>query len=51
MAIDVDDILIFSAGKKAIDVIKEVLKAKFYMSDLGSIKFYLQIALILDRTD
>ncbi len=44
IAIYVDDLLILGTEKKEINNIKEALKAKFHMSDLGPVSFYLGIA-------
>ena len=44
IAIYVDNLLIYGAGKKEINNIKDALKAKFQMSDLGPVSFYLGIA-------
>ena len=48
IAIYVDDLLICGAERKEINNIKDTLKAKFHMSDLGTVSFYLGIAVIRD---
>lgn len=51
IAIYVDNLLIYGAGKKEINNIKDALKAKFQMSDLGPVSFYLGIAVTWDRAN
>lgn len=41
ITIYVDDLLIYNVEKNTINRVKDASKAKFYMSDLGSISFYL----------
>lgn len=48
IAIYIDDFLIRDAEKKEINKVKEALKAKFYMSDLGPVSFYLGMAITWD---
>jgi hypothetical protein len=49
IAIYVDDLLITSASKPDIDKIKDSLKQRFKMSNLGVYYFYLKIEVIRDR--
>lgn len=44
IAIYVDDLLICGAARQEINKIKDALKAKFHMSDLGPVSFYLGMA-------
>ncbi len=46
-----DDPLVFGAERKEINNTKDVLKAKFYMSDLGPVSFYLGMAIDRDRAN
>ena len=48
IAIYIDDFLICDAEKKEINNVKEALKAKFHMSDLRSVLFYLRMAVTRD---
>ena len=43
IVIYVDDLLICDAERKEINNVKKALKAKFHMSDLGSVLFYLEM--------
>lgn len=43
IAIYVADLFIFNAKTKEINNIKEALKAKFYLTDLGPVSFYLRM--------
>lgn len=47
-AIYVDNLLIYNAEKKNINNIKKALKAKFYIFDLGSVSFYLEMTVTQD---
>jgi Reverse transcriptase (RNA-dependent DNA polymerase) len=49
IAIYVDDLLITGASKPDIDKIKDSLKQRFKMSDLGACHFYLGMEVIRDR--
>lgn len=51
IAIYVDDLLICGAEKMKINNVKEALKAKFYMSDLGLVLFFLEIVVTQDRVN
>ena len=51
IAIYVDDFLICGAEKKEINNVKKTLKAKFHMFDLGSVSFYLGMAVTWDRAN
>lgn len=48
IAIYVNNFLICSAEKKEINNIKEALKLKFHMSDLGLVSFFLEMTLTQD---
>lgn len=50
-AIYVDDLLICGAERKEINKVKDALKAKFHMSDLGPVSFYLGMAITRDRAN
>jgi hypothetical protein len=49
IAIYINDLLIISAFKPDINKIKNSLKQRFKMSDLGACYFYLRIEVICDR--
>ena len=49
VALYVDDVLITGPSKAGIQRIKEALKAKFHMSDLGPIAYYLGMTVKRDR--
>ena len=49
IAIYVDNLLICGAERKEINKVKDALKAKFHMSDLGPVSFYLGMAVTRDR--
>ena len=49
IAIYIDDLLLASASKLNIDKIKDSLKQRFKISDLGAYYFYLRIEVIRDR--
>ena len=51
IAIYVDDLLICGAERKEINKVKDALKAKFHMSDLGPVSFYLGMAVTRDRAN
>ena len=51
IAIYVDDLLICGTERKEINSIKDAFKAKFHMSDLGPVLFYLGMAVMRDRVN
>lgn len=51
IAIYIDNFLIYGAKKKEINKIKDAFKAKFYMSNLGPVSFYLGIAVTQDHVN
>lgn len=51
IAIYVDDLLICGAERKEINKVKNALKAKFHMSDLEPVLFYLGMAITRDRAN
>ncbi len=50
IAIYFDDLLIYRAERKEINI-KHSLKAQFHMSDLGTVSFYLGMAVTRDRAN
>lgn len=49
IAIYADNLFICGAEKKKINKVKDALKAKFHMFDLGTVSFYLGMAVTRDR--
>ena len=45
ITIYIDDLLIYNAKRQEIHKVKNVLKAKIYLSDLGPVSSYLKMAL------
>ena len=51
IAIYVDDLLICGAARQEINKVKDALKAKFHMSDLRPVSFYLGMAVTQDSAN
>lgn len=51
ITIYVDNLLICNAKRQEIHKLKDVMKAKMYISDLGSVSFYLKMAVTWDRAN
>lgn len=49
IVIYIDDFFICGVEKQEINKVKDTFKAKFYMSDLEPVPFYLEIAVTRDR--
>ena len=50
LAIYVDDLLLFGASRSNIQIIKDSLKKRFRMVDLGSDSYYLGMTITRERT-
>ena len=51
IAICIEDFLICDVERKGINIVKKALKAKFYISDLRQVSFYLGVAVTWDCTN